>query len=198
MELHPYGPEAWLIDGLDDCVGWAAGVAHTTIDGVIEVVPAEDTVLVRCRRELLGSVADRLGSVVPMPSTRADRSTTIDVRYDGPDLGDVAARTGLSVEEVVRTHSAAQYTVAFCGFSPGFAYLAGLPEVLRLPRRAEPRTSVPAGSLAIAAHYSAVYPSASPGGWHLIGSTDAAIWDVTREEPALLVPGTLVHFRSTT
>ncbi len=100
----------------------------------------------------------------------------------------------MSRQEVVERHTAPTYRCAFCGFAPGFAYLTGLDPALHLPRRPTPRTRVPAGSVAIAAEYAAVYPSASPGGWHLIGHTDATMWDATRDEPALVRPGTLVRF----
>jgi KipI family sensor histidine kinase inhibitor len=121
---------------------------------------------------------------------------TIDVRYDGADLAEVAERCGLSVSDVVELHSEAEYTVAFCGFMPGFAYLVGLPPALHLPRRETPRTRVPAGSVAIAAEFASVYPRQSPGGWHLLGTTDVELWHDDAEPPALLTPGTTVRFRS--
>ena len=114
--------------------------------------------------------------------------------YDGEDLRAVADLIGGTVDDVVRLHSEADYTVAFCGFSPGFAYLAGLPERLHLSRRDRPRPRVPAGSVAIAAHYSAIYPSASPGGWHLLGRTNEVVWDVHAHPPTRLRPGSRVRF----
>ncbi|MBV9830117.1 MAG: 5-oxoprolinase subunit PxpB [Marmoricola sp.] len=116
------------------------------------------------------------------------------VRYDGPDLERVAGHAGLSVEEVVESHRAASFVVAFCGFAPGFAYLTGLPEELHVPRLEEPRTKVPAGSVGLAGAFTGVYPRASPGGWQLIARTDAALWDADREPPGLLLPGTPVRF----
>ena len=118
----------------------------------------------------------------------------IPVVYDGPDLAEVADATGLTTREVVGLHTAATYRVDFCGFAPGFGYLSGLPEALHRPRRQTPRTRVPAGAVAIASHYSAVYPTASPGGWHLLGSTDVSMFDPARTPPALLAPGTRVRF----
>ena len=116
------------------------------------------------------------------------------VRYDGPDLADVAELTGLDEAEVVARHTAGSYRSGFCGFAPGFAYLTGLDESLHVPRRDDPRTKVPAGSVGLADEFTAIYPRDSPGGWQLIGSTDITVWDLDRDPPALLVPGTPVRF----
>lgn len=116
------------------------------------------------------------------------------VSYDGPDLESVAEHCGLEVEEVVRRHREADYVVAFCGFAPGFAYLTGLPAELEVPRLEEPRSKVPAGSVGLAGTFTGVYPRSSPGGWRLIARTDERLWDVGREPPALLAPGTRVRF----
>nr|WP_308209716.1 carboxyltransferase domain-containing protein [Actinomadura madurae] len=118
----------------------------------------------------------------------------IPVVYDGEDLDEVADLTGLSRDEVVRRHSAASYTVAYLGFSPGFGYLSGLDPALHVARRESPRTSVPAGSVAIAGPYAAVYPSRSPGGWRLLGHSGLRLWDVSRDPPSLLRPGMRVRF----
>jgi KipI family sensor histidine kinase inhibitor len=120
--------------------------------------------------------------------------TEIPVRYDGDDLADVAERCSLSIDQVIALHGSVVFSVEFCGFSPGFSYLRGLPPQLHLPRRNSPRPRVPAGSVAIAAHYAAVYPSESPGGWHLLGTTNSRMWDITRDPPALLQPGQRVRF----
>ncbi len=116
------------------------------------------------------------------------------MRYDGPDLDEVARLTGLSPEEVAARHVQAEYVVGFLGFAPGFAYLLGGDERLRVERRAEPRERVPAGSVALAGPYSGIYPRESPGGWQLIGSTTAVLFDATRDPPALLSPGDRVRF----
>jgi KipI family sensor histidine kinase inhibitor len=118
----------------------------------------------------------------------------IPVRYDGEDLPAVAAGTGLTVDEVVRRHAAPLYTVACLGFSRGFPYLDGLDPVLRLSRRASPRPQVPAGAVAIAAEQAGVYPRATPGGWHLLGTTEAVLFDERADPPALLAPGDRVRF----
>ncbi|MEV4836456.1 allophanate hydrolase subunit 1 [Nonomuraea sp. NPDC049486] len=119
---------------------------------------------------------------------------TIPVVYDGADLESVAEAAGISVDEVVSRHAGRELVVGWLGFAPGFAYLIGLDPVLHVPRLATPRTSVPAGSVAIAGPYSAVYPSASPGGWRLLGRTDARVWDVSAEPPTPFRPGTRVRF----
>jgi KipI family sensor histidine kinase inhibitor len=118
----------------------------------------------------------------------------IPVRYNGVDLDWVCSSTGLSVEEVILRHSARTYTVDLLGFVPGFAYLSELDPSLQLPRRAQPRPRVAAGSVAIAAAQTAVYPLDTPGGWHIIGSTDTVLFDPTRDRPALLAPGDRVRF----
>ncbi|WP_417347471.1 5-oxoprolinase subunit PxpB [Ferrimonas sp.] len=122
------------------------------------------------------------------------RLHTLPVHYDGDDLQQVADSCGLSCDQVVALHSSARYTVAWLGFLPGFAYLEGLPQALHLPRRDTPRVRVPAGSLAIAGGQSALYPSESPGGWHLIGRCDLTLFDPYSSSPSLLQPGDLVRF----
>jgi KipI family sensor histidine kinase inhibitor len=163
---------------------------------VVDVVPGEQTVLVTVRP---GADLARLGALladVTLPEARAvgGEPLRVPVVYDGDDLEEVASLTGLRVEEVVERHAAAEYVVAYLGFSPGFGYLTGLDEALHVPRRDSPRTAVPAGSVAIAGPYGAVYPSASPGGWRLLGRTRARLWDADRDPPSLLQPGTRVRF----
>jgi KipI family sensor histidine kinase inhibitor len=192
------GPCAALVEGLAaDPARWSLAVRQLALPGLVDVVPAARTVLVRFADEgaLVRSIG-RLGEVsVDESVPSVDPPTvTIRVRYDGVDLAAVATATARSVDEVVALHVSAQYTVAFCGFAPGFAYLRGLPESLHLPRRPTPRTRVPAGAVAIAAEYSAVYPATSPGGWHLIGSTAMVLFDVDMTPPAVLTPGTPVRF----
>ena len=196
VRLLPMGLEAVLIeDPPGGPAAWARGVRDRAVDGVLDVVPAARSVLIRCdSAAALAVVSERLDAVRPMPTGTERVDLTIAVAYDGDDLDDVADATGLSVDEVVGLHSSGEYRVAFCGFAPGFGYLTGLPERLRLPRRDSPRTRVPAGSVAIAAEYSAVYPRSSPGGWHLLGHTDAVLFDVERDPPSLLAPGTGVRF----
>ncbi|KIA71726.1 allophanate hydrolase subunit 1 [Arthrobacter sp. MWB30] len=124
------------------------------------------------------------------------RTVTIHVVYDGPDLAFVAQQCGLTVEGVVREHTGTQHQVGFFGFAPGFAYIDGLSPRLHLPRRESPRTDIPAGSVAIAANQSVVYPGSTPGGWHLIGRTTTTLWDLREEPPAKLSAGDKIIFES--
>jgi KipI family sensor histidine kinase inhibitor len=196
VNVLPMGERAVLVADLADPAGWALGLRALGVAGVVDVVPAAETVLVTCAsRAALGAVRAVVAEVVPVATgPGAGSAVTIPVRYDGADLAEVARATGLTVATVIDLHSAARYVAAFCGFSPGFAYLRGLPPALQLPRRATPRASVPAGSVAIASEYAAVYPRSSPGGWHLLGTTDTVLFDPAADPPALIQPGTSVRF----
>jgi KipI family sensor histidine kinase inhibitor len=196
MRILPMGDHAVLVeDPPGGPAAWSRGVRAHRIDGVVDVVPAARTVLVRWAAGASGELMlEALRSLRPVGDGIDVQEVVIPVRYDGPDLSAVADDTGLSEDQVVALHIGAAYEVAFCGFAPGFGYLTGLPRPLQLPRRATPRTVVPAGSVAIAAGYAAVYPGASPGGWHLLGSTDLVLFDPDRDPPALLTPGTRVRF----
>jgi KipI family sensor histidine kinase inhibitor len=134
---------------------------------------------------------DRTADVAKTPTPRTHR---IPVRYDGPDLDFIASSTGLSVDEVVARHLGRSYTVDLLGFVPGFGYLGELDPALHLPRREQPRPRVTAGSVAIAAAQTAIYPLDTPGGWHIIGSTSTVMFDPARNPPALLAPGDTVQF----
>jgi len=191
------GERAVLVTELTaDPAMWALALRELRLDGIVDVVPAAETVLVSCVDEVaLAVVVDAVTGVRPASAIETDGAVVeIPTRYDGPDLDAVAAATGLSTDAVIDAHSQAVYSVAFCGFAPGFAYLAGLDTRLHLPRRATPRTSVPAGSVAIADRFAAVYPRSSPGGWHLLGTTELTLFDPDRPRPALLEPGARVRF----
>ncbi len=122
---------------------------------------------------------------------RRSRSRSATTAQTSPEI---AQLTGLGVDEVIRRHQRAEYVVAFVGFAPGFGYLVGGDPALRVPRRSTPRTRVPAGSVALAGEFTGVYPREGPGGWQLIGRTEAVLWDLDRQPPALLAPGTRVRF----
>ncbi|WP_059008644.1 5-oxoprolinase subunit B family protein [Streptomyces specialis] len=168
--------------------------AAGTLPPVTEIVPAARTVLLDGVTDPGGLARSLTGWDIPPPPAHAAGTVEIPVRYDGPDLADVAALWGVAPEDVPRVHAATRFRVAFCGFAPGFGYLTGLDERYAVPRRDTPRTRVPAGSVALAGPYTGVYPRASPGGWQLIGTTDAVLWDPAREPAALLTPGTPVRF----
>ncbi len=182
---------------LDQTLALFASLEANPIDGIEETVPAARTLMIRFRPEritaeaLAGEIATRDLSAKIAPS---DKLVEIPVRYDGEDLADVAELTGLSVEEVIRRHTDSEFTVAFCGFAPGFGYLVGGDPALHVPRRQSPRTRIPAGSVALAGAFSGVYPQNSPGGWQILGTTPLKMWDIEREPGALFQPGYRVRF----
>ncbi len=203
VHVRPFGPTALLAEVEDAAVALALatwlrehGVAAT------EVVPAARTVLLDGldpadlgpTRALLASWRDQPGARDHAGRGSSGPVVELAVVYDGPDLDDVADLWGVSREEVVARHTGLELLSVFCGFAPGFAYLSGLPGEWAVPRLDSPRTRVPAGSVALADTWCGVYPTASPGGWRLLGRTDAALWDVDRDPPALLAPGTRVRF----
>jgi KipI family sensor histidine kinase inhibitor len=161
---------------------------------VTEIVPAARTVLVCGLADPRAFAAEVTGWDVPPVTRGRGAAVEIAVRFDGPDLAEVAGLWDVPPQQVAAIVTATPFRVAFCGFSPGFGYLTGLPERLRVPRRADPRTAVPAGSVALAGPYAGVYPRSSPGGWQVVGTTDAALWDPDREPAALLTPGAEVRF----
>ena len=179
----------------------AAAVTSAALPGVLDVIPGAATVLVTFQpgladQDQLADVLERLPVSAQLPG-RPQPPVEIDVCYDGPDLADVAALTGLPAGEVIARHRAGRYEVGWLGFAPGFPYLTGLdPALAAVPRLDTPRLAVPAGAVAIAAGLAAVYPAASPGGWRIIGHTSARLWDLDREPPALLAPGREVRFRA--
>ena len=194
MRIRPYGDAAVLVEADDPAQVLALAAALRRRPGVEEVVPAACTVLVRGTPDALAGLEP--DAPAPAAVARASAPTLeLAVRYDGADLAATAAELGLEPEELVARHAAGSYVVAFCGFAPGFPYLTGLDPALHVPRRPEPRTRVPAGSVAIAGEFTGVYPRASPGGWRLLGTTDAVLWDLDRTPPALLPPGTRVRFQ---
>ncbi|WP_413319978.1 urea amidolyase family protein [Agrococcus sp. 1P02AA] len=182
---------------LDQSMRLLTALARAALPGVTELVPAARTVLVRFDPTAVSAaaLAAQMLRIEPAatPAQHGD-AVTIPVRYDGEDLAEVAALLGLDVDALVARHQAARWTVAFTGFAPGFGYLIGDDPLFDVPRRASPRTRIPAGAVALAGRFSGVYPRESPGGWQLIGRTDLAMWDLDRQPAALLRPGTSVRF----
>ncbi|WP_329240263.1 5-oxoprolinase subunit PxpB [Streptomyces canus] len=199
MRTLPVGDAALLVEvsSGDEARALHAELVRRRAEGslsVRELVPAARTVLLDGLTDPARLAAELTASEIPSAPPRAREVVELPVRYDGPDLADVATLWGVSPEEVARIHAGTEFTVAFCGFAPGFGYLTGLPARYDVPRRATPRTAVPAGSVALAGPYTGVYPRSSPGGWQLIGTTDAVLWDHARVPAALLSPGTRVRF----
>jgi KipI family sensor histidine kinase inhibitor len=201
VRVLPMGDAALLVEVEDGPSPAALGAAVTAAGhpAVAEVVPAAATVLVRTAP---GADPAEVARLVRECASRADEldpaagaeEVVVPVLYDGADLPDVAEHTGLSVPDVVAAHTGQVWTVAFCGFAPGFGYLRGEHDRLHVPRRSSPRTRVPAGAVALAGEFTGVYPRASPGGWQLLGRTDVQVWDLDRRPPALLRPGVRVRF----
>ena len=198
MRLRDAGDLAVLaeVDGLPTVHRLAAAVRAASLPGVVDVVPGYRTVLVTVASSAhLPAVRDALPALeLPPAASVGGRVVEVPVVYDGEDLPEVCGLTGLTADEVVRRHTAPHYVVAFLGFTPGFPYLVGLDPALHVPRRATPRTAVPAGSVGLAGDQTGVYPRPTPGGWQLIGRTDVVLFDPERDPPALLAPGDRLRF----
>ncbi|ABP52582.1 Allophanate hydrolase subunit 1 [Salinispora tropica CNB-440] len=221
MRIRPVGAHALLLDcsDADQVEAWRAELWRRREEGdldAVEIIPAAGTVLLDGLADPAHTTA-LLSAWNPPPSaaatsawnpppsaaaTSAAATSTgsggtgaveVPVRYDGTDLPTVAGYWDVAVPTVVRRLIATEFRVAFCGFAPGFAYLTGLPAGLAVPRLSTPRPRVPAGSVALAGPYAGIYPTASPGGWLLVGHTDLPLFDVHADPPARLTPGTRVR-----
>jgi KipI family sensor histidine kinase inhibitor len=201
-----YGDQALLLefDSTAEVLAWNDVLRDADLPGAVDIVPASRTVLIKLDGpRYQGMARQQLSKLRLAPDAvreagapvEGEVDVVIDVVYDGADLDEVAKLTGLSRRDVIAAHTTTPWRVGFAGFAPGFAYLVGGDERLNVPRRSEPRTKVPVGSVGLAGEFSGVYPRESPGGWQLIGRTDARLWDVDREQPALLTPGLWVQFR---
>ena len=204
--ITDYGDQALLLqfDSTAEVLAWNDVLRDADVLGVVDIVPASETVLVKLDGpRYQGIVRQHLSKLRLAPEALAEATApgdghadvVIDVVYDGEDLDEVAELTGMTAREVVAAHTGTPWRVGFTGFAPGFGYLIGGDERLHVPRRSEPRTKVPVGSVGLAGEFSGVYPRQSPGGWQLIGRTSAELWDVDRDPPALLTPGKWVQFR---
>ena len=197
MRIRTASDHALLVEADDLDEAMRLNLAWEGIPGIVERIPGARTVLVRFD-PLRVSASDLAAALAATPIDTAHLpgtgEVTVPVRYDGEDLEEAASLLGVTAEELVNRHLAAHWRVAFSGFAPGFGYVVSSDPLFDVPRRASPRTRVPAGSVALAGEFTGVYPRESPGGWQLIGRTDAAMWDIDRDPPALLSPGTAVRF----
>ncbi len=194
--LLDYGEDAVLLECADLAETLSLlPVVTELVPAVTEVVPGARTLLLRLRQPLGDLDRRRLLTITGRAADdRPEDPVVVTVDYRGDDLGEVAELTGLSTREVVAAHTGQLWTVAFCGFAPGFGYLRGEDDRLQVPRRSSPRTRVPAGAVGLADQWSGIYPRSGPGGWQLIGRTDAVLWDLARTPPALLQPGARIRF----
>jgi KipI family sensor histidine kinase inhibitor len=202
VSVLDYGDQALLLqfDSTAEVLAWSVALHDAAIPDVLDIVPAARTVLLELDgtgrqgavRRQLHTIQVATGAEPTLPG----EPLVIDVVYDGADLDEVAELTGLTTAQVVDAHTASPWRVGFCGFAPGFGYLVDGDPRLAVPRRSEPRPSVPAGAVGLAGEFTGIYPRRSPGGWQLIGRTDAVLWDIDRPDPALLTPGAWVQFRA--
>ena len=202
--LLPSGEAALLVecDSLDEVLALHDALAASAPVGLVELVPAARTILVAVDPAVL-PLESAATWVRRIPVEAGPRSAdarpevvTIPVVYDGDDLEATAALLEVSTEELIARHTTAQWRVAFVGFAPGFGYLVSDDWPFEVPRLAAPRTSVPAGAVAVAGAFSGAYPRQSPGGWRLIGRTGAPLWNPDADPPATLVPGRRVRFEA--
>ncbi|MDQ5862680.1 MAG: carboxyltransferase domain-containing protein, partial [Actinomycetota bacterium] len=200
LAVRPVGTTAVLaeLSGLHDVLALQALLLEQPLPGQVDVLAAAETVMVKADSPAAARrMAARLLEIdLTVQSHAEGRLVQIETVYDGDDLAEVGRLTGLGADGVIAAHTGQVWTVAFGGFAPGFSYMVGENQVLEVPRRSSPRTAVPAGSVALAGNYSAVYPRKSPGGWQLIGRTAAPMWDLGREQPALAAPGDRVQFHA--
>ncbi|PRW63200.1 5-oxoprolinase subunit B family protein [Actinopolyspora mortivallis] len=199
MRVLPLADSGLLVelDDLDSVHGLYTALRHQRIPGVVNLVPAARTLLLQLDpRHADPEEIERLVRRTPVEpgGLATEELLRIPVVYDGADLAEVAALTGLTERGVVEEHTGTEWRVAFGGFAPGFGYLTGGSARLEVPRRSESRTRVPRGAVGLAGSFSGVYPRSSPGGWQLIGHTDLEIWRPDRKPPALLRPGVRVRF----
>ncbi|WP_036771215.1 5-oxoprolinase/urea amidolyase family protein [Photorhabdus australis] len=201
MRFLPVNLNAIIVElcNLDETLALFDSLNASSISGVEEIIPAAKTLLIRFRPNVIA--ASQLAREINSRNLNTRDRTTgklveIPVYYTGEDLAEVADLLGITIKEVIKRHTENEYTVAFTGFAPGFAYLAANSDVLRVPRRMTPRARLPAGSVGLAGEFSGIYPQASPGGWQIIGITPERMWDLSRNPPALLQPGFRVRFRN--
>lgn len=200
MRILQCGDRAFLIEltDVDEVMQYHESLLAADIEGVVDLLPAARTIFVQIDPVVadLRTVVGAVETMRILPRQDHPDSPVIDIpiRYDGPDLADLSARLGMTRKQFVDRHIAQTWTVAFTGFAPGFAYLVSHGEAFDIPRLDEPRLEVPTGAVAMAGPFTGIYPRPSPGGWQLIGSTDARMWDLDRDPPALLSSGYRIRF----
>lgn len=200
MRLRTVGTDSLLVDLAtpEEAQAWHAEFllrrSAESLPPVCDIVPGETTVLLYGLGDVDAMKAELRQWSVPNLANDSGELLQIPIRYDGADIGVVAELWGVAEEDVAIIHSSIEHRVAFCGFSPGFAYMTGLGKRYHVSRRDAPRTSVPAGAVALAGPYTGIYPRSSPGGWQLIGSTPVHLWDMERDPAALLMAGMRVRF----
>jgi KipI family sensor histidine kinase inhibitor len=199
MRLRRAGRRAVLVelDDLSGVIGLHAALRREPPAGAVDLVPAARTLMIVFDASTSADavVTDiRRRQIDPTAEPDGGELVEVPVSYDGEDLPEVAKITGLTEEDVVARHQEPEYRVAFCGFAPGFAYITGGDPRLKVPRRATPRTRVPAGAVGLADEFTGIYPREMPGGWQLIGRTAVQLWRIDRDPPALLPPGARVRF----
>ena len=197
MRVRPVGVAALLLECRDDdeVESWRAELWRRRSGGeidAVDIVPGARTVLLNGVDQ---RIADLLGTWTPEPAAADPDRPLVEIatEFAGEDLSDVADLWEISLSQAIDRLTGIEFTVAFCGFAPGFAYLRGMKTAWSVPRLATPRPRVPAGSVALAGEYAGIYPAASPGGWRLVGRTTETLFDVRRQPPALLTPGTRVR-----
>lgn len=186
-------------ENLEAVLGHFAALEAAQLTSVRELIPAASTIMVHYDPAIAtaAELAAQIRQIPPVNHTRNDlEMVTIDVVYTGEDIDEVATSLDVGVDELIRRHTGATWTGAFAGFAPGFVYCAGDDPLFDVARRSSPRTRIPAGSVAVASHFSAIYPRESPGGWQLIGHTAQRMWDLDRETPAAIQPGQQVRYRA--
>lgn len=208
VRLLPSGASALLVetDSLADVIALHDALAASAPVGVVELVPAARTLLVAVDPAVLPlesaaswvrrTAAAPADAAAEAPDAAPAAEVVVEVDYRGDDLAETAGLLGVSPEHLVARHAEAAWRVAFIGFAPGFAYLVAEDWPFDVPRLDVARTRVPPGAVGLAAGFSGAYPRESPGGWRLVGRTDAALWDPHAEPPALLAPGRRVRFRA--
>ena len=204
MRFLSVNSDSFLIElsSLEETLALYSKLQNLHLNGIKDLIPAAKTILI-CFNEIktdFKTLSVLIGTLkLDSGFDRNTQEVIIPIRYDGEDLAQVAELQGLSIADLILKHHQSTWDVAFIGFAPGFAYMSSLDQPFTdIPRLKTPRKKIPSGSLGLAGQYSGIYPKDSPGGWQLIGTTSEKMWDLQRQNPALLRPGMRVHFEDVT